>query len=509
MSRRIRLLAITLAVVAAVVLIIALRRTRSPTRATGSAPAPSVTPRIAGKVTLRGTVRDAEGHTVAAVEVLFRNAAGDAIATTRSDGTYAITLAAGTYRVAVRGDQVLSVALADRTRLPELPSSEVAGIPDEALMLRLDATTDLDGVDLDVVATWRISGRVLDPDGMPVPGAIVRANPQVHQPFVTPIQPTLRPVLGTDSAISDRDGRFLLRVPPGSYAFVAAHPAFAGVHEVDQETVNGTIEHTIFLARGCIIAGRVLDANGEPAGDGAIERQIGFTERDFDPSGRIEADGTFRWVTTMNGPVTLRAWPWASPPSAAETFACSDGAVFDKPVLRLPAEDPDLEGVLVDARGEPVPFAYLDVSPLDLGGIGQQERTDGEGAWRIYRMPPGRYAVRAHAPDRGFVAETIRAPERGIKLVLGGLGRLEGTTTLLESGSFTLTRIVCEDARRVIPRSLDRRLVVVRGGRFAIDDLPACNLVATASWRDQDVQVAVSIPMNGTATTELALGSAR
>ncbi len=507
MSRSTRpLVAIALAVVAAVVVIIAIRRTRSPAEVEVSVPPQA--PRAAGTVTLTGTVRDAEAHGVPAVEVMFRGAGGDVFGPTRSDGRYTITLPAGTYHVAVRGERVLSAALADRTRLPELPSVAVAGIPDEALMLRLDATTDLDGVDLDVVATWKISGRVLDPDGLPLPGAVVRADPETPQTFTRPIGSTLRPVLGTDSATTDRDGRFLLRVPPGSYSFAATHPTFAGVHDVDQETINGTIEHTIFLARGCIIAGRVVDPRGQPAGDGAIERQIGFTDRDFDPSGRIEADGTFRWVTTTLGPITLRAWPWASPPSASETFACTDGAVFDKVELELPDTTPDLQGVLVDAAGEVVPFAYLDVAPLDLGGIGQQERTDGEGTWGVYRVPPGRYSVRAHTPGRGFVAATVRSPDRSIKLVLPGVGRLEGTTTLLETGSFTLTRILCEDARRVIPRALDRRLVVVRGGRFLIEDLPACNLVATATWRGQQVEVAVSIPANGTAITELALGSA-
>jgi len=439
---------------------------------------------------------------------MFRGAAGDVFAPTQSDGTYSIALPAGTYRVAVRGESVMSVGLADRMRLPELPSSEIAGVPDEALMLRLDAATDLEGVDLEVVATWKIFGRVLNPDGMPLPGTVVRADVDTAQVVASPIAPTLRPVLGTDSAVTDRDGKFLLRVPPGEYSFAAYHPKFGIVHDVDQETVNGAIEHTIFLARGCIVSGRVVDALGQPAGDGAIELQSDFSENDFGPTGRVEADGTFRWVTNATTPVTLRAWPWASPPSATETLACTDGAVFDKVELKLPEAAPDLEGVLVDAGGELVPFAYLDVSPLDLGGVGQQERTDGEGTWRVYRVRAGRYAVRAHAMGRGFVAETVRSPGRGIKLVLPGVGRLEGTTTVLETGSFALTRIVCEDARREVPRALDRRLVVVRGGRFVVEDLPACNLTAIASWHDQHVVVAVTIPPNGTAITELALGSA-
>ena len=508
MSRRIPLLAIALAVVAAVVVSVAVRRVHAPRSAIPAAHPPPPAPRPAGQVTLTGTVRDAEGHTVPGAEVLFRTATGDALATTGEGGTYQITLAAGSYRVAARGDRVLSIALADRPRLPELPSSEVAGAPDEALMPRLDATTDLDGVDLEVVATWRIAGRVLDPDGRPVAGAVVRADPETPQPRL--VLPTLRPVLGTDAAVSGPDGRFELRVAPGAYTFAAAHPQFAGVRDTDQESLGGAIEHTIFLTRGCIITGTIVDARGQPAPDGAIEQQTGFTERDFDPAGRIEPDGSFRWVTTATGDVTLRAWPWRSPPSAPQTFACRDGMVFDGVVFQLPTATPDLEGVLVDAAGEPVPFAYVDVTPLDLGGIGQQERTDAEGRWGVFRMPRGRYLIRAHAPGRGVVDDIVTSPSHGVTLALGGVGRLEGTTTLLESGSFTLTRVTCQEtARGTIGRSLDRRLVVVRGGRFVIDDLPACTITAIASWRDQHVELTVAIPAGGTATAELPLGRPR
>lgn len=502
---RITQVAIALALLAAVLVIVAVVQRGSPARlrAPAAVSAPPIGP--AGQVTLTGTVRDAEAHAVSGVEVMFRSAIGDTIATTRSDGTYRISLPAGTYRVATRADRVLSVALADRPRLPEKPSSAVAGVPDEALMPRLDATTDLDGVDLEVVATWRIAGRVLDPDGKPVAGAAVRADPEDAQ---LAGRPTLRPVLGTDTALTDRDGRFVLRVAPGAYTFAATHPQFAGVRDTDQESVGGAIEHTIFLAAGCIITGRVVDAQGQPAPDGAIEQQIGYSSRDFDPAGRIEPDGTFRWLTILPQDITLRAWPWRSPPTEPQTFACSDGKRFDDVVFQLPAAPtPDLEGVLVDAVGGPVPFAYLDVSPLDLGGIGQQERTDALGRWQVHRLPRGRYSIRAYAAGRGTVDAIVRSPDRGVELALGGVGRLVGTTTLLESGSFTVTRMTCQETSpRTVSRSLERRLVVVRAGRFVIDDLPACALVAILSWRDQHVELTVTIPAGGTASAEVPLG---
>lgn len=503
---RITRVAIALAIVAAAIVIIAVvqRGSRAPTTA---ARPPRVMPVTrAGLVTLTGTVRDVDAHPVAGVEVVFRRAGRDANATTSADGTYRIELAAGTYRVATRADRVLSVAVADRPRLPDLPSSALAGVPDEALMLRVDATTDLAGVDLEVVATWRIAGRVLDPEGNPVPGAVVRADPADGQTAPA----NLRPVLGTDSAISDPAGRFELRVAPGAFTFAASHPDYAGIREVDQEIAGGGIEHTIFLAAGCIISGRVVDARRGLAPDGAIERQTGFSQRDFEPAGRVHPDGTFRWATTRAEQVTLRAWPWHSPPTEEQTFECADGKRYRDVVFALPLATPDLEGVLADRNDEPVPFAYLDVTPLDLGGIGQQERTDASGRWQVHRLPAGRYAIRAHAAALGAVDKTVRSPDRRVELRLGGVGRLVGTTTVLERGSFQITRMICKErSARSVTRTFDRRLVVVRGGRFEIDDLPACDLEAIVSWRDQHVEIKVTIPADGTATVEIPLGKIR
>lgn len=503
---RITLVASALAVVAAVLVIVAVvhRSSHPPTVTHRRSHALPVT--RSGVVTLTGTVRDADMHPVAGVEVLFRRSGRDVIATTGADGAYRIEVATGTYRVATRADRVLSVALADRQRLPELPSSAVAGVPDEALMLRLDALTDLDGVDLDVVATWRIAGHILDPDGNPVAGAVVRADPEAAQNAPS----HLRPVLGTDTAISDPAGRFELRVAPGAYTFAANHSSYAGIRDVDQESIGGAIEHTIFLAAGCIISGRVVDPQGQPAPDGAIERQTGFSQRDFAPSGRIDPDGSFRWTTTRTEQVTLRAWPWHSPPTTAQTFECSDGKRHDNVVFELATATPDLEGVLVDNAEEPVPFAYLDVTPLDLGGIGQQERTDAAGRWQVHRLPAGRYSIRAHAMGRGAIDKIVRSPDRRVELRLAGVGRLVGTTTLLERGSVQITRMICKErSARSVSRTIDRRLVVIRGGRFVIDDLPACELEAVVAWRDQHVEVTVSIPAGGTATVEIPLGKIR
>ena len=115
-------------------------------------------------------------------------------------------------------------------------------------------------------------------------------------------------------AETDATGRFELHLPAGGYALEATHARYAGVRgTVEQILLPAGAKRTsaLTLTAGCVIAGRVVDAHGKPASDGAIEKRWGVTDLEFGPTGRVEADGTFRWVTTDELDVTLRAWPWA------------------------------------------------------------------------------------------------------------------------------------------------------------------------------------------------------
>jgi hypothetical protein len=458
-----------------------------------------------GEVVIAGKVIDAlSADPIGGVEVVFRSPAGEETTNAAADGTYRLRLPAGMYRAFVRDDVVFSVGRADHARLPGLPSADTAGVPDEALMPIILASSDADGVDLSVMRGGSLHVRVVDRGGRPIAGAVVRARSGV-----------LRPTLGTDVAETDGTGQLEMRLPTGEYVLDATHPRFAGVSEPSQVSLRpgDKLEQVVTMTAGCVIAGRVVDPTGRATGDGAIEKQWGQTEHEFAPTGRIEADGTFRWVTTEEIEVTLRAWPWKAPPSAAKRFACKDGARFENIVFQLPDKRPDLDGLLVDDKGAPVPFAFIDLAPLDDGGVGQQERTDAQGRWQVFSVPTGRYNVAAHSPGHGVVSATVTSPSHDNKLALGGLGRIEGTTTLLANGSFELMEGSCIDmnagAGGGVAMSQERRIVTVTGGRFEIDDVPACQLVGVASWRDQNTQFNVEVPAGGTAHLELALGPPR
>ena len=456
-------------------------------------------------VIIAGTIVDARtGAPVPNVEVVFRNETGEETVMAAADGRYKIEIARGRYHAFVRDESVLSVGRPDNSRLPSLPSAEVAGVPDEGLMPIVVAARDAEAVDLSVTRGGAILGQVVDLRGAPIAGAVVRARGGAW-----------RPALGTDVAETDSAGRFSLHLPAGAYALEATHERYAGVADSSTRVnliAGARVASTLTLTAGCVIAGRVLDARGNPSGDGAIEKRWGTTDLEFGPTGRVESDGTFRWVTTEELDVTLRAWPWKSPPSTSRTFSCRDGARFTNVVFQLQDRTPDIEGTLVDENGAPVPFAFVDFAPQSPGGIGQQERTDAEGRWQVFSMPSGQYRISASAAGHGVTVATVTAPARDVALQLGGVGRIEGTTTLLANGTFELTDVTCADAQRGrggIRLAQQHRLVQVTAGHFTIDDLPACNVWARATWRDQNVRLDVEVPANGTATVELELGPPR
>jgi hypothetical protein len=492
------------------------KRSDSPRATSRLAPAPVAPP--SPTVTVAGTVIDLDTReAVPGVEVVLRGEHGDVTAQSKPDGTFDVVVPRGSYRAFVRDARVISTGLEGRRRLRGLPRAELAGVADEQLMPLLVADGDVKGVELGVTAAALVEGVLTDPDGNPVENAVVHAvqreaPPRLGSSNITQL-PVLfharRPVLGTDTVISDDKGTFLLRLPAGRYVLEVDHPSFAGVAGLADLTLDaGARTHTtLTLARGCIISGKVIGVGGTQPNDGALE--VRNDVRGFGPSGRINADGTFRWTTTDARYVEMRAWPWQSAPSPEQSFWCDEGIRYDNVVLRAGNELPDLAGTMVDAEGNPVPLAYFDIAPLDGGANGQQERVDASGSWRVFELPAGRYEVTANARGRGVVSTMVVAPRKDLTLALGGTGRLSGTTTEIVDGTFEMQFHQCGGAKEPIELEEDTRLVVVRGGRFTIDDVPACGLTFTARWRDHEITGSVVVEPERTAYIELELGGTR
>jgi hypothetical protein len=361
--------------------------------------APTV--RVRGTVVEAGTTRGVGGG-----EVVFKGPRGETTARADGDGHYEVFVHPGAYHPFVRGAGFATVAPRIRDRLaspPRLPTERTSSSDLAPLVL---ITEDESGVDLQVSSSVLVTGHVANRSGQPIAEAIVRARGAE------------RPVLGTDVAETDADGAFTLELTSGNYSLDATHPDYAGLADSHATLAINAPDRpspmSLTLVAGCIVTGHVIGADGVPADAGSIDHKAAGMG-DFVPAASIEKDGTFRFTTTDPGEVSLRAWPWMSPPSAPETFDCTDGARLET-TLQLPGTDADLDGTLVSADGAPVPFAFLDILALTPGGVSQEERTNGKGEWGVFTMPPGDYLVTATLPGEGFVERRVTVPSHEIDL---------------------------------------------------------------------------------------------
>jgi hypothetical protein len=456
-----------------------------------------------GTVAISGIVVDRfNGSIVADATVVLANNAGEHIAKSRPDGTFELSVPRGDYRAFVRDDRVISIGRIARVpRLRATPRWEFAGVLDLELVPILAADRDTSHLELGVVRAATIEGVVLDGRGNRLGGVPVRATTDDGR----------RPAIGGDVAVSDAEGHFALRVPSGRYIVEASNRKL-GLGQSDPiEVAAGDTRNTeIALGAGCTVSGKVVRADGSPSQEGAIEVSRDTYVPAWIENGRIDSDGTFSWSSLVYGRLAIRAWPWKSAPSPTQVFDCREGARYDNVVFRIPDAEPDLSGTIVDAMGAPVPFAFIDIKPLDPFENGQQERADASGRWEVYAMPSGRFEIAAAAPGRGIALSDTQSPRRDLELKLGGTGRIAGTVSGLVDGSFEVAFGSCGDdtngplaGRIAIAR--EPRIAVVRGGRFAID-APACQLELSATLRDKTVPIFVHVVAGATAFVELDFG---
>jgi hypothetical protein len=185
-------------------------------------------------------------------------------------------------------------------------------------------------------------------------------------------------------------------------------------------------------------------------------------------------------------------WPWKSPPTVSQEFSCEDGARYPDVTFVVPDADPDLEGTVLSPEGEPLAGAFIDIEPLQRGGMAQQERADSFGEWAFYSLPPGAYTLSAYVPGHGVAAQPAVVPSRGVRLTLGGTGAIAGTVTGMQDGSLLFSIDQCllptADGRSAafggitMPRTT--RVVPVVSGTFYIDDVPACVVTAVLQTPD-------------------------
>jgi hypothetical protein len=449
---------------------------------------------VAGTVFEAGTTRAVGGG-----EVVFTGPNGETTATADAAGRYEIDVVPGLYRPFVRGQGHVSVAPRRPERVPGPPRAQSVGESHHELGPLVVITGDESGVDLLVQTSGLLTGRVSNRRGEPVAHAIVRARGGD------------RPLSGTDIAETDDEGTFTLELPVGGYRLDASHADYAGLDgsrtyvEIDADLRPGSVDLT--LVAGCVIRGHVLGGNGVPTSDGSIEHRTEGMDA-FRPSGPIEADGSFRWTTTMEGEVTLRAWPWKAAPSNAETFHCTDGARHEATLL-MPDVSADLDGKIAKADGSPAAGAFIDIYAITPGGMNQQERADADGEWAVYSLPAGEYMVTATVDGEGSLQRRITVPAHEVKLALSGTGTITGTINGVRDGAVNMAVSGCMSGDSVPYAQGIIRLVPVHGGRFQIDRVQACRVTVLARAGGETARAEVAVTANRVATTSFDLSPRR
>ena len=429
-------------------------------------------------VRVSGTVKDSRGAPISEAHVFFIDGAITWSAQTDSSGGYSIILPQGVYGSYARAESYNTTGSEHYVRHSGGRHKESSRRPFAQMAPVVSALENVDGIDFMLARTGTITGRVIDANGDPVSGASVvswGSKADFH---------SVRLVSGADSAVTGRDGTFILEALVGNVNLDVYHPEYAGLQGGNIETVFVVTraEVDLTLVRGCRITGRVIDSHGDPANDGALElSRLGDSEgycpvKDFE-------NGRFVLDYTRVGTFGLKAWPWKSPSSEPIFVDCEEGGLIEDVEFVIPAIEPDMEGTLLSSDGDPVPGGFVDIQPLGPYGFEQQERTESEGAWAVFSMPPGKYFISAYVPGEGVSFKVINSPSTENELALSGLGDVSGTVSGIDDGSFTFEAITCIDELsgrtafgQVAHAPRIRKKVSVKGGRFYIEDLPVCTL---------------------------------
>jgi Carboxypeptidase regulatory-like domain/PDZ domain len=234
-----------------------------------------------------------------------------------------------------------------------------------------------------------VAGVVLDPDGRPVEGAVVRCadrDPEV-------------------AATTDGEGRF--QVDPGAEgcSAFAHHEGFAAS---DRVVLSARRRNTITLNSPGGIDGEVVDERGAPmqAYVIAIESYRGGATEDS-PSGRTlkieDAAGAFSWPKLPPGEYVLTAAAEGRPPVHSDPIAVEIGRTTHH--VRIPlSHGGTLTGRVIDADTRaPIPGALisLDAVTFTRADFSGPTRSDESGAYTLEGAPVGPFSISvSHAGHR-------------------------------------------------------------------------------------------------------------
>jgi protocatechuate 3,4-dioxygenase beta subunit len=318
--------------------------------------------------------------------------------------------------------------------------------------------------------TGRIAGRVTaEGANTPIAGARIMLMPSTRP---------MRPMGMPPRALTDQDGRFVFdQLAPGSYRLDVQKTGFAplvepGRAQTAQVSAGQTTELALHLQKGAVIAGKLLDASGEPVTDVrimAMHRQpsgrAGAAAMRLIPApggGQTNDLGEFRIAGLAPGEYYVAAMPRAGSPfggaavtptangtahtttyyagtidqATAQTITIAAGETVDNIVFSLQSVPAfRISGRVVDENGAPVAGAMVMLIGADsranafMGPTGNA-RTGDDGRFTISEVPSGTYRL------NGSVPMMMRGSGGGVSGgVVGGVRAGSGSFTSWSAGS--------------------------------------------------------------------------
>ncbi|KQR12076.1 carboxypeptidase regulatory-like domain-containing protein [Cellulomonas sp. Leaf334] len=348
---------------------------------------------------IAGTVTDAAGAPVAGASVwVTAPTGGSAQATTDATGSYrASGLTAGDYKVQFSGPS------------GSLLRSEY--YDDAQQWMDADAVTStgtgtVSGIDAELEIGGGVSGRVLDADGRPLPGAYVSASSRSGLSGVWMSASTDTDGNYSLGGLAAGDWTFQIQAPSGSTFATEWYLDATSGSDAEVVSIKAGVRtelDDVSLERGVTLTGRVVGPDGSPVRGASVSPRIGDS---FPPSAVTGDDGTYTlrglrpgayelYVgAPLDGPLLSGYYPDGGIPEHPQKFTLTTTPVQTLPDTRL-QRGGTVAGTITRPDGTPVRDASVWVELDDPRGSGSSTTTDEHGDYVATGVRAGNVTVSA------------------------------------------------------------------------------------------------------------------